>query len=63
MDWDQETKKKFQLFISKMPLFHRRITEEAVIRTTEEVAKKRGSASVGSRMWYPLFLRGPFAIL
>ncbi|MFY9402582.1 MAG: hypothetical protein WAQ07_04140 [Candidatus Omnitrophota bacterium] len=58
MDWDQETKKKFQLFISKMPLFHRRITEEAVIRTAEEVAKKRGSASVGEQDVVSAFFSG-----
>lgn len=46
MDWEVKTKEKFTLFISKMPLFHKRITEAAVIKRAEENARGRSSLLV-----------------
>jgi len=46
MDWDIKTKEKFNLFTSKIPVFHRHITEEAVVKMAEENAKKRNSRQV-----------------
>jgi len=47
MDWHPATKDKFQKLISKIPVFHRRITEEAVTKRAEELAAKRNASSVG----------------
>ncbi len=46
MDWDNKTLEKFKLMISKIPIFHRRITEEAVIIRAEEIAKARNSLKI-----------------
>ncbi|MCM8795201.1 MAG: hypothetical protein NC928_00705 [Candidatus Omnitrophica bacterium] len=46
MDWDKQTRKKFNSFISKIPLFHRRITQEAVTKRAEEIAKLRNAAQI-----------------
>ncbi len=46
MNWDSVTETKFRLFISKIPVFHRHITEEAVIKKAAEIAGARGSALV-----------------
>ena len=46
MDWEPKTKEKFQAMISKIPVFHRRITEEAVTQRSEEIAKSRDSLEV-----------------
>ena len=46
MNWEAKTKEKFDFFISKIPIFHRRITEEAVIRKAEELAVSRKSSQV-----------------
>lgn len=46
MDWDVKTQEKFGLLISKIPVFHRRITEEAVIKRSEEMARLRNSLLV-----------------
>lgn len=46
MDWDINTQEKFRLFTSKIPAFHRHITEEAVVKTAEENARKRNSSRV-----------------
>lgn len=46
MDWDIKTQEKFKLMISKMPVFHRRIAEEAVTLKAQENAQARGAASV-----------------
>jgi len=43
MEWNTQTQSKFQLMTSKIPLFHRRLTEEAVIKRAEESAIKRGA--------------------
>ncbi|MDD2703374.1 MAG: hypothetical protein PHC33_05160 [Candidatus Omnitrophica bacterium] len=41
MNWDIETQDKLKLMISKTPVFHRHITEEAVIKRAEENARSR----------------------
>jgi hypothetical protein len=46
MDWDAKTKEKFKLFISKIPVFHRGITEEAVNKKAQENAVTRGSKTI-----------------
>jgi hypothetical protein len=46
MDWDANTKQKFQLFISKIPVFHRHITEESVSKKAEEYALARNCLRV-----------------
>jgi len=46
MNWEVKTKEKFDFFISKIPIFHRRITEEAVIKKAEELANCRKSSQV-----------------
>lgn len=46
MDWDTYTQEKFKEMISKIPLFHRRITEEIVTRRSEENARLRNALQV-----------------
>ena len=46
MNWDSHTQEKFKLMISRMPVFHRRIAEEAVTQKAQENALERGAASV-----------------
>ena len=46
MDWELDTHIKFKLFTSKVPVFHRHITEVAVIKIAEENAKRRNCAQV-----------------
>jgi len=49
MNWELKTKEKFQAMISKIPVFHRRITEEAVTKRSEEIAEARNSLQVEER--------------
>jgi UDP-N-acetylenolpyruvoylglucosamine reductase len=46
MDWEPKIQEKFKLIIAKMPIFHRRIAEEAVSQKAEENAKSRNSHQV-----------------
>lgn len=46
MDWQAETREKFERMISKIPVFHRHITEEAVTKKSEELAAARNSQEV-----------------
>jgi len=46
MEWNLETQKKFNLVISKIPLFHRDIAKYAVIKKAEENSKLRNSQIV-----------------
>lgn len=46
MHWHPETKTKLAGMISKIPVFHRRITEEAVTKRAEENAGSRNAAQV-----------------
>jgi len=43
MDWNPEVKLIFNAFIAKIPVFHRHITEEAVTKRAQELAKSRNS--------------------
>ncbi|MCK9432620.1 MAG: hypothetical protein PHQ84_00305 [Candidatus Omnitrophica bacterium] len=46
MIWETGTENKFRILISKIPLFHRHITEEVVRRRAEESAFGRKSDRV-----------------
>lgn len=46
MNWDIATQEKFKLMISKIPVFHRHITEEAVTKKAEENARLRGAGQI-----------------
>ena len=46
MLWEVNTEKKFKLFISKIPVFHRRLSEEAVTKKAGEVASLRKAAQI-----------------
>jgi hypothetical protein len=46
MVWEMETENKFKVLISKIPLFHRHITESVVRRRAEETAGQRNSSQV-----------------
>jgi hypothetical protein len=46
MDWNPTVKERFKVLISKIPIFHRHITEEAVIKQAEENAKLRNASVV-----------------
>lgn len=49
MNWEPKTQEKFGLFISKIPVFHRHITEEAVIKKAEENVKLRNGSQIEER--------------
>jgi len=44
--WNQEVKERLRVLILKIPVFHRHITEEAVTKRAEELARLRSSAQV-----------------
>ncbi|MFA5115269.1 MAG: hypothetical protein WC469_04310 [Candidatus Omnitrophota bacterium] len=46
MEIEPRTKERFDLFISKIPVFHRHITEEAVVNKAEEMARSRNSTRI-----------------
>ena len=46
MEWDYKTEEKFRSFILKIPIFHRHITEEAVIKRAEENVRAREGSKV-----------------
>jgi len=46
MNWDNQLKEKFDALILRIPVFHRRITEEAIIKRSEENASSRNSSQV-----------------
>ena len=46
MNWEIKTKEKFDGMVSKIPVFHRRITEAVVIKMAEENALLRNSKAV-----------------
>ena len=46
MNWDNKAQEKFRLMIAKIPVFHRRITEVAVTKRAEELAKAREAALI-----------------
>ncbi len=49
MNWEKKTQEKFILFISKIPVFHRHITEQVVIKKAEDNAKQRNSSEVAEQ--------------
>lgn len=46
MEWEEKTHARFKLMISKIPVFHRGITEEAVTKKAEENARSRHTSSI-----------------
>jgi len=46
MNWDLNTQNKLNAMIVKIPVFHRRITQEAVIKKAEELAIARKATVV-----------------
>ena len=46
MEWNPEVRERFRVFIAKIPVFHRHITEEAVTKIAQELAKARNSSQV-----------------
>lgn len=46
MEWEPKTEEKFRLIVSKIPVFHRGIMQEAVIKRAEEEACARNSSQV-----------------
>ena len=46
MNWEEKTEAKFKFMISKIPVFHRGITQEAVTKKAEEIAGARNVAFV-----------------
>ncbi len=46
MVWDVATEAKFKVLISKIPVFHRHITESVVIAQAEKNAVKRNSSCI-----------------
>ncbi len=46
MDWEKKTEEKFKLMISRIPVFHRRITEEVVTKKATELAGLRNAGQV-----------------
>ena len=46
MTWEKSTEEKFKKMLSKMPIFHRHITEVTAIQKAESNARERGSRMV-----------------
>lgn len=46
MEWENTTRQRFKLMISRIPVFHRRITEEVVARRAEENAANRKASQI-----------------
>ena len=46
MDWEAKTQEKLRGMVSKIPVFHRRITEVAVTKRAEENAARRSASCV-----------------
>lgn len=46
MVWEAKTEEKFKLLISRIPVFHRRITESVVIQQAQNNALLRKSSQV-----------------
>lgn len=46
MDWDIKTKEKLGIFISRIPVFHRHIAEQAVTKRAQELAAARGAERI-----------------
>ncbi len=46
MHWEPNAQEKFNLMISKIPVFHRHITEVAVVKRAEELASRRQAGQI-----------------
>ena len=46
MEWEKDTQKKFELLISKLPLFHRGLAQVFASKKAEENAQARGASQV-----------------
>jgi hypothetical protein len=46
VDWEKTTQEKFKLMISRIPVFHRHITEAAVTKRAEELALLRNAGKI-----------------
>ncbi len=46
MNWNPQTLEKFKVMTSKIPIFHRAITQDIVTKKAEELAAARKSAQV-----------------
>ena len=46
MNWDAKTQEKFWVMILKIPIFHRHITEEAVVKRAAENACARNAKQI-----------------
>jgi len=46
MQWNPQVKEKLEGMVSKIPVFHRRITEEAVSKRALENAARRGAKEI-----------------
>ncbi|MDP2927285.1 MAG: hypothetical protein Q8N80_00555 [Candidatus Omnitrophota bacterium] len=57
MVWKAATDSKFKLLISKIPIFHRQITESVVRRQAEEIAAKRNGVQVQEQDVVAAFFR------
>jgi len=46
MDWETKTQSKFKSMVEKIPVFHRHIAEEAVVKRAEESARARSAHQI-----------------
>lgn len=46
MEWDVNTREKLNVFIARIPVFHRHITEQAVTKRAEELAILRHASLI-----------------
>ena len=46
MQWNSQVQERFKIMTAKIPVFHRHITEQAVIKKAEETALLRKSQQV-----------------
>lgn len=46
MDWERHSQERFKTAIGRLPVFHRRIAEKAVVSHAEEKARSRNSSRV-----------------
>ena len=58
MNWDSKTEEKFRVFISKIPVFHRHITEAAVMKMAEENVRLRNGSKIEEQDVVSAFFSG-----
>ena len=46
MKWNEPAEKKFKQLLSRLPIFHRNIAEQVVMKKAEELATQRGSQQI-----------------